>query len=51
MLLWELRGPYTIREECIFMLMGRVVAHALTEEMFAAPTHKEAADDIEGRYG
>ena len=63
-LLWELRGQYTIlivthnmaqarraSEECIFMLMGRVVEHALTEEMFVTPTHKETADYIEGRYG
>ena len=63
-LLWELRGQYTIlivthnmaqarraSEECIFMLMGRVVEHALTEEMFVTPTRQETADYIEGRYG
>ena len=63
-LIWELKGRYTIvivthnmaqarraSEECIFMLMGRVVEHAPTEEMFVTPTHKETADYIEGRYG
>ena len=63
-LLWELRGRYTIlivthnmaqarraSEECIFMLMGKVVEHRDTGEMFVAPRHKETADYIEGRYG
>jgi phosphate transport system ATP-binding protein len=63
-LIWELRGRYTIlivthnmaqarraSEECIFMLMGRVVEHALTEEIFVTPARKETADYIEGRYG
>ena len=63
-LIWELRGQYTIlivthnmaqarraSEECIFMLMGRVVEHAPTEQVFVTPKHKETADYIEGRYG
>jgi len=63
-LVWELRGDYTIvivthnmaqarraSEECIFMLMGRVVEHAPTEEMFVTPAKQETADYIEGRYG
>ena len=63
-LIWELRGKYTIvivthnmaqarraSEECIFMLLGRVVEHGPTEEMFITPKHKETADYIEGRYG
>ncbi len=63
-LIWELRGQYTIlivthnmaqarraSEECIFMLMGKVVEHSLTEEMFVTPRHKETADYIEGRFG
>ncbi len=63
-LIWELRGQYTIvivthnmaqarraSEECIFMLMGRVVEHAPTEEMFVTPAQQETADYIEGRYG
>ena len=63
-LIWELRGKYTIlivthnmaqarraSEECIFMLMGKVIEHADTGEMFVTPTHRETADYIEGRYG
>jgi len=63
-LIWELRDDYTIlivthnmaqarraSEECIFMLLGRVVEHTLTEEMFVAPAERETADYIEGRYG
>ena len=63
-LIWELRGKYTIlivthnmaqarraSEECIFMLMGKVVEHTETGEMFVTPQHRETADYIEGRYG
>jgi phosphate transport system ATP-binding protein len=63
-LIWELRGKYTIlivthnmaqarraSDECIFMLMGKVVEHSATEELFVTPEHKETADYIEGRYG
>jgi len=63
-LIWELRGEYSIlivthnmaqarraSEECIFMLMGKVVEHGDTGEMFVTPKHKETADYIEGRYG
>ena len=63
-LIWELRGDYTIlivthnmaqarraSEECIFMLLGKVIEHAPTDEMFVTPSHQETADYIEGRYG
>ena len=63
-LIWELRGEYSIlivthnmaqarraSEECIFMLMGKVVEHSPTDELFVTPTHRETADYIEGRYG
>ena len=63
-LIWDLRGEYTIlivthnmaqarraSEECIFMLMGKVIEHSETEKMFVTPEHKETADYIEGRYG
>ena len=63
-LIWELSGEYTIlivthnmaqarraSEECIFMLMGKVVEHKATEDLFLAPDQKETADYIEGRYG
>ena len=63
-LLWDLRGKYTIlivthnmaqarraSEECIFMLMGKVIEHRDTGDMFLTPENQETADYIEGRYG
>jgi phosphate transport system ATP-binding protein len=63
-LIWELRGEYTIlivthnmaqarraSDECVFMLMGRVVEHGATEELFLSPREQHTADYIEGRYG
>jgi phosphate transport system ATP-binding protein len=63
-LIWELRGDYTIlivthnmaqarraSDECIFMLMGKVVEHTDTADMFVTPQHEETANYIEGRYG
>ena len=63
-LIWELRGDYTIlivthnmaqarraSEECIFMLLGKVIEHSPTQELFVTPAKKETADYIEGRYG
>ena len=51
-LIWELRGQARrASEECIFMLMGKVVEHTDTGQMFVTPKHKETADYIEGRYG
>ncbi|MCG6869774.1 MAG: phosphate ABC transporter ATP-binding protein [Gammaproteobacteria bacterium] len=63
-LIWDLRGKYTIlivthnmaqarraSEECVFMLLGKVVEHTTTERLFVTPAKKETADYIEGRYG
>ena len=63
-LIWELRGPYTIlivthnmaqarraSEECIYMLLGKVVEHGSTGDLFVTPQHQETADYIEGKYG
>ena len=63
-LIWDLRGTYTIlivthnmaqarraSDECVFMLMGKLVEHAATDDMFVAPTDRRTADYIEGRYG
>ena len=63
-LIWNLRGKYTIlivthnmaqarraSEECIFMLMGKVVEHTETGQMFVTPRNRETANYIEGRYG
>jgi len=63
-LLWDLRGKYTIlivthnmaqarraSEECIFMLMGKVIEHRETGAMFLTPHNTETTNYIEGRYG
>lgn len=63
-LIWELRGAYTIlivthnmaqarraSEECAFMLLGKMMEHAPTDELFLTPQKQETADYIEGRYG
>ena len=63
-LIWKLRGDYTIlivthnmaqarraSEECIFMLLGKVIEHSQTDEMFVSPKQQQTADYIEGRYG
>jgi ABC-type phosphate transport system ATPase subunit len=33
------------------MLLGRMVEHRATEDLFLAPRARETADHIEGRYG
>ena len=57
---WRLRGDYSIlivthnmaqarraSDECIFMLMGKVVEHSATTKMFVTPEQKETADYLE----
>jgi phosphate transport system ATP-binding protein len=63
-LIWDLRGAYTIlivthnmaqarraSDECIFMLMGKVIEHTETGQMFVTPRQQQTADYIEGRFG
>jgi phosphate transport system ATP-binding protein len=63
-LIWELRGDYTIllvthnmaqarraSDECVFMLLGEIIEHDRTEELFLTPNDQRTADYIEGRYG
>jgi phosphate transport system ATP-binding protein len=63
-LMFSLRGRYTIlivthnmaqarraSDECIFMLLGEMVEHRRTEDLFLAPKHPKTAEYIEGRYG
>jgi phosphate transport system ATP-binding protein len=63
-LMWNLRGRYTIvivthnmaqarraSEECIFMLLGELVEHSRTEQLFLNPADPKTAEYIEGRYG
>jgi len=63
-LMFALKGRYTIvivthnmaqarraSDECIFMLMGELVEHRRTEELFLNPKNPKTAEYIEGRYG
>lgn len=63
-LMWKLRGQYTFvivthnmaqarraSEECVFMLLGELVEHLRTEELFINPHDPRTAEYIEGRYG
>jgi len=40
-----------VSDECVFMLLGRVVEHDRTEDLFLSPAHAKTAEYIEGRYG
>lgn len=40
-----------VSQECAFMLLGEVVEHARTEDLFLTPADVRTADYIEGRYG
>jgi phosphate transport system ATP-binding protein len=63
-LMFELRGRYTIlvvthnmaqarraSDECIFMLLGEILEHSRTEDLFLVPKNPKTAEYIEGRYG
>jgi phosphate transport system ATP-binding protein len=63
-LMFELKGRYTIiivthnmaqarraSDECIFMLLGDLVEHSRTEDLFLTPKNPKTAEYIEGRYG
>jgi phosphate transport system ATP-binding protein len=63
-LMFELKGRYTIvivthnmaqarraSDECIFMLLGELIEHSRTEDLFLTPGNPRTAEYIEGRYG
>jgi phosphate transport system ATP-binding protein len=63
-LMFTLRGRYTFvivthnmaqarrtSDECIFMLLGRVIEHTRTADLFLSPRSPQTAEYIEGRYG
>jgi phosphate transport system ATP-binding protein len=63
-LMFTLRGRYTIlivthnmaqarraSDECVFMLLGELVEHARTEDLFLSPRDPRTAEYVEGRYG
>ncbi len=63
-LMFALRDRYTIvivthnmaqarraSDECIFMLLGELIEHRRTEDLFIHPKNPKTAEYIEGRYG
>jgi phosphate transport system ATP-binding protein len=63
-LMFGLKGRYTIlivthnmaqarraSDECIFMLLGEMMEHSRTEDLFLNPKNPKTAEYIEGRYG
>ncbi|HUR28885.1 MAG TPA: phosphate ABC transporter ATP-binding protein [Planctomycetota bacterium] len=40
-----------VSDECVFMLLGELIEHTRTEDMFLNPKHAKTAGYIEGRYG
>lgn len=63
-LMFALKGHYTIlvvthnmaqarraSDECIFMLLGKLIEHSRTEDLFLNPQNPKTAEYIEGRYG
>ncbi len=63
-LMRDLAGAYTIvvvthnmaqarrvTDECIFMLLGGLIEHRRTEDLFIRPRDQRTADYIEGRFG
>jgi phosphate transport system ATP-binding protein len=63
-LMMELRHRYTVvvvthnmgqarrvSDECLFMLLGELIEHGPTTDLFLRPTRKETELYVEGRYG
>ncbi|MCL4819792.1 MAG: phosphate ABC transporter ATP-binding protein [Vicinamibacteria bacterium] len=63
-LMFELRGRYTIvivthnmaqarraSDECVFLLLGKLIEHSRTADLFLSPKEARTAEYIEGRYG
>ncbi len=63
-LMFALKGRYTIvivthnmaqarraSDECLFMLLGELIEHSPTTDLFLSPRHPKTAEYIEGRYG
>jgi phosphate transport system ATP-binding protein len=63
-LMFTLKGRYTLvivthnmsqarraSDECIFMLLGKLIEHSRTADLFLNPQNPKTAEYIEGRYG
>ena len=40
-----------VSDECLFMLLGHLIEHDNTEDLFLSPKNQKTAEYIEGRYG
>ncbi len=40
-----------VSHECVYMLLGELLEHSRTEELFLSPKNPKTAQYIEGRYG
>ncbi len=40
-----------VSDECVYMLLGEIVEHRRTEDLFIAPRDKRTSDYLEGRFG
>lgn len=40
-----------VSDECVFMLLGEIVEHSRTEDLFITPKNPKTAEYIEGRFG
>jgi len=40
-----------VSDECVFMLLGDIVEHRRTEDLFIAPRDQRTTDYVEGRFG
>ena len=40
-----------VSDECVFMLLGRLIEHDRTEDLFLSPRNPKTTEYIEGRYG
>ncbi len=40
-----------VSDECIFMLLGEIIEHDRTQQIFLSPKEEKTSDYIEGRYG
>lgn len=63
-MMFRLKGRYTIlivthnmaqarraSDECVFMLLGEVIEHRSTEDLFQHPQNPKTAEYLEGRFG
>ncbi|ODU25213.1 MAG: phosphate ABC transporter ATP-binding protein [Verrucomicrobia bacterium SCN 57-15] len=63
-LMFDVKGRYTLvivthnmaqarraSDECVFMLLGEIIEHTRTEDLFLNPGKPQTAEYIEGRYG